>query len=145
MTPHQLDLLSAASRHVADAEHLLSAGANQSEDQAWHLAGFGPECLRKACLEDRNLDRALGHELGPQGEALLDWGIALDPQAWRYDLANWSSRQPRLAEWRPDHRYERTGTRTGLPVNELVGAARDFLDRVRADLWADGRISGRES
>lgn len=144
MTPDQLELLSAAGRHVADAEHLLSTGSHQSQDQAWHLAGFGPECLRKACLGDRAFDRTLGHELGPRAEALLDWGIALDPYAWRYDLSGWSEREPRLAEWRPAHRYEGTGTRSGQAVTDLVDAARSFLERVRADLWADGRISGRE-
>lgn len=144
LTPEQLELLSAARRHVADAEFLLSSGAHSSPDQAWHLAGFGPECLRKACLEDRALDRAIGHDLGPDAEALLDWGLSLDPHAWRYDLAGWSGRAPCLGEWRPDHRYERTGTRRPDDVSELVQAARTFLDRVQADLWADGRVSGSE-
>ena len=144
MTSDQLDLLSAASRHVADAEHLSSPGRHCSPDQAWHLAGFAPECLRKACLEDRALDRALGHELGPDGEALLDWGVALDPHAWRYDLADWSLSSPTIADWKPAHRYEATGSRSGEPVTELVGAARRLLERVRADLWADGQITGRE-
>ncbi len=60
MTPRQLDLLSAARRHIADAEHLLAHGAHRSEDQAWHLAGFGPESVRKACLEGRDARSRLG-------------------------------------------------------------------------------------
>lgn len=37
-------LISAALRHVRDAEQLLTS----SPDQAWHLADFGPECIRKS-------------------------------------------------------------------------------------------------
>lgn len=144
LTTEQHKLLSAASRHARDAEHLLEQGSHQSQDQAWHLAGFAPECLRKACLEDRAFDHALGHDLGARGEGLLDWAIALDPRAWRYALAEWSSSAPCLLEWRPDHRYERTGTRSGAKVEELVSSARHLVDRVRADLWADGVIAGRE-
>ena len=125
---------------MADAEYLLEA----SPDQAWHLAGFGPECLRKACIEERMLDHALGHDLGPRSEDLLDWGIALDPHAWRYGLVDWSSQEPLLATWRPEHRYEKTGTRSGKVADELVTAARGLVDRVHADLWADGRITGRD-
>ena len=67
MNPEQVRLLSAARRHITDAEHLLEPGLHQSQDQAWHLAGFAPEC-------------------------------------------------PALQEWRPDHRYEATGTRHGATV-----------------------------
>lgn len=139
LTSRQLDLLSAAARHVEDAEHLLH-DAPASPDQAWHLAGFCPECARKACFEDAILDQALGHDLGPDGDRLLDWWIPLDPGAWRYRLDGWSQQEPRLAEWRPDHRYDRTGTRRGVPVEELTASARRLLDGVVADLWTDGRL-----
>ena len=66
----------------------------------------------------------------------------MDPHAWRYDLMDLAGQAPRLGEWHPSHRYERTGTRHGDPVAELVEAARGFVDRVLADLWADGRITG---
>lgn len=136
LTARQGALLSAAARHVGDAERLVGT----SPDQAWHLAGFGPECARKACLEDAILDHALGHDLGPNGEALLEWWIPLDPSAWRYRLAGWAQREARLAEWSPNHRYESTGTRVGVPVAELTESARRLLDDVVADLWSDGRL-----
>lgn len=139
LSHRQRALLSAAARHVRDAERLLADGS--SPDQAWHLAGFGPECARKACIDDAVLDRALGHELGPDGEALLDWWIPLDPHAWRYDLADWSTAEPGIADWRPESRYEQTGTRSGIPVEALVGSARRLVDRVIADLWSDGWLS----
>lgn len=140
LTGHQRALLSAAVRHVGDAERLLGS----SPDQAWHLAGFGPECARKACLEDAILDHALGHDLGPNGEALLEWWIPLDPAAWRYRLAGWARRAPCLAEWSPNHRYESTGTRVGAPVKELTRSARRLLNGVLADLWSDGRLDEGE-
>jgi hypothetical protein len=139
LTDRQRALLSAAARHVRDAERLLVVTPT-SPDQAWHLAGFGPECVRKACLEDAILDLALGHDLGPQGEVLLEWWIPLDPSAWRYHLAGWAQHTPRLAEWNPSHRYESTGTRFGGPVRELTERARQLLDGVVADLWSDGRL-----
>jgi len=143
MTPRQLAFISAALRHVEDAEHLLTSGSHRSEDQAWHLAGFGPECVRKACLEDRALDRALGHNLAADTEHLLEWGLSLDPHASRYGLVGWAG-APQLADWDPTHRYDRTGTHVGDPVAALVASARNLVHRVHADLWADGRITGRE-
>ncbi len=146
MEPRQLGLLSAARRHVRDAEHLLAEGPGRSPDQAWHLAGFGPECVRKACLADDLLDKALGHDLGEAADALLEWGLALDPHAARYHLDGWVDSYPVLSKWKPSHRYDRTGAhddRDGS-VTGLVQAARALVDRVVADLWADGRITGRE-
>lgn len=140
LTPRQRSLLSAAGRHVRDAERLLQ-GRDASPDQAWHLAGFGPECARKACLEEAVLDHALGHELGPAGETLLEWWIPLDPLAWRYHLAGWAQDEPHFAEWRPAHRYEASGTRHGDPVRELVASARRRVNGVLADLWSDGRLA----
>jgi hypothetical protein len=49
---HAVDLLSAALRHVRDAEHLATPNhSGYSPDQAHHLAGFGPECAQKATLQ----------------------------------------------------------------------------------------------
>jgi hypothetical protein len=139
MTERQINLVSAAQRHISDAEQLAMAGSTYlSLDQAWHLAGFGPECIRKACLRERAFDRALGHEFTPESEALLDWAIALDPQAWRYHLLGWSKTVSRLAEWDPNHRYERTGKRPESNIRELVQGASGVVRRVICDLWTDG-------
>ncbi len=144
LTPRQLAFLSAALRHVADAEHLLAQGAHQSQDQAWHLAGFGPECAKKACVDDGMLDRVLGHDLGMDAEPMLEWGLALDPRASRYGLVGWPKRRPILESWTPNHRYDATGAHTGTRVAELVALAREVVGRIQADLWADGRLSGKE-
>lgn len=138
-------MLSAALRHVRDAETLLQTSEfPKSPDQAWHLAGFGAECLRKACLDDSLLYQALGHDLGAKTEPLVEWGISLDPHAWRYKLASWCTRLPNLAEWQPAHRYERTGTRTSAVVASFVAEITQLVDSTFADLWADGRLSESE-
>ena len=135
MTPDQVALLSAAIRHVRDAEALLAA----SPDQAWHLAGFGPECARKACLSERWADKALGHQLGLVAEPALATAIALDARAARYRLDAWSSNWPSFTAWTPEGRYHRTGAHAPA-APALVGEARAAVDRVVCDLWADGAL-----
>jgi len=76
-------LISAALRLVRDAEHLLEPGAQQFPDEAYYLAGFGPECARKACLESRSFDKVLGHDFADFAESTLDVACALDPHAHR--------------------------------------------------------------
>lgn len=131
-------LLSAALRHVRDAKNLLSG----SPDQAWHLAGFGPECARKACLHVSPWShRLLGHELGSGADEILEWVMDLDPQAHRHSLDPWAS-SPILMSWKPDHRYEATGTcrRQGRDVNDLVATAAEVVDRLHWEMWADGLL-----
>lgn len=109
---HQLGLLSAARRHVSDAERL----ATESPDQSWHLAGFGPECARKALIfepavQAAVLNKALGHDFsGVADENLLDWVMRLDPWAHRYSPSSWAREHAILTAWKPQHRYEATGT-----------------------------------
>lgn len=137
LTPPQLALVSAALRHVQDAERLLTS-PTPSPDQAWHLAGFGPECVRKACLQETVLHLPLGHDLGEAGDALLEWWIPLDPAAWRYGLTGWAEAE--LEQWRPEHRYERTGRRTVAAAGALTRRSRERVDGVVAALWMDGRL-----
>ncbi len=137
----QIRLLSAARRHVADAERLLQ----ESPDQAWHLAGFGPECARKAGLFDgglaaRVVDQRLGHDFGPFADQVLDWVSRLDRHAHRYQLDGWTAQYPVLGSWSPNHRYDATGTVTTRDVNGLVATARQLVDRVSAELWMDGLL-----
>ena len=67
------DLLSAAIRHVRDAELLAStAGPNRSLDQAFHLAGFAPECARKATLPRSTFDKSIGHGTTAASELSLE-------------------------------------------------------------------------
>lgn len=134
------DLVSAALRHVRDAEHLVTPGPNSSLDQAYHLAGLGPECARKATLSSGTFRRILGHDLGTRGDALLQFWRALDPDAFRYEPLEIATRFPALASWRIDCRYERSGTRTEGTAVDLVREARKHVDGIVSALWADGRL-----
>src|SRR5580658_3108474 len=99
--PHALSasrvaLASAALRHVGDAATLASG----SPVQAYYLAGYGPECARKAALtfatekQALELDKAVGHGFGDDAETALAMWCALDPLALRYTLHHWKGREP---------------------------------------------------
>ena len=131
-------LLSAALRHARDAEALLK-GAHQSVDQAKHLAGFGPECARKATLTAGWLAKPLGHTIVPADE-LMEFVVALDPVAHRYQADDWKSRYPDLASWSPQCRYDKTGTCPFDLASRVVEQARAAVAAVLGALWSDGRI-----
>jgi len=137
------DLISAALRHVRDAEHLLAPGSYRSVEQALHLVGFGPECARKACLDETIADKALGHDIKGAGDAVVDLLIALDPSASRYGLAAYSSTLPHLAKyWKPDCRYMATGKPEAIEqsVTTMVQEARTFVNACVTELWCDGAL-----
>lgn len=134
-------LLSAALRHVRDAEHLGEpAQAHTSLDQAFHLAGFGPECVRKAALAGPTFDKVIGHDLAP--EAILRTAFALDPGARRYRISGWAAKYPALSQWTPEARYEETGTRLQAMVEPLLREARAAVDAIVIALYCDGRLPG---
>jgi hypothetical protein len=135
-------LLSAALRHVRDAERLLELAPYQSIDQAYHLAGFAPECARKAAIPARTYDLAIGHGVGHASELALDYALATNVSAHRYDLKDWRTRYPQLAAWKEIVRYEATGKRQASEVTALVKEAREIVDQMTYALWADGLIPG---
>lgn len=139
LSPEATVLVSAALRHARDADHLASQGEHISPDQAYHLAGFGPECARKATLLTRWLDQAVGHDFGGLGEAVLDLATALDPVALRYQPLSFEVRYPDLAAWDVGCRYERTGTRSMAEARRICQQARDAVDSIVLGLWLDGR------
>jgi hypothetical protein len=135
--------LSAALRHVRDAEYLVdTTHSGYSIDQAYHLAGYGPECARKATLSLRWFDKIIGHQLGESAENLLDFIVSLDPWSGRYNPTNWGPRFPALVEWRETCRYEKTGQRTQAETEVVVKEARKVVDELVLALWMDGKISG---
>ncbi|XXT20823.1 hypothetical protein WME94_04550 [Sorangium sp. So ce429] len=136
-----VDLLSAALRHARDAEHLLDPAAGYtSPDQAYHLAGYGPECARKATISLRWLDQALGHGAESSAADVTAFTLDLDPLARRYDVPMDAARWPALSAWRVDARYQRTGARPRPEAQALCQEARQVVDSVVVALWADGRI-----
>lgn len=134
-----LALVSAALRHVRDAAHLAHVGAPAtSPDQAYHLAGFGPECVRKASIASAQVRKILGHHLGAEGDQLLRFWLALEPTALRYEPYDVSARYPALAAWKPDCRYERSGSRSSEDAVQAVTAARSHVD---ASSWLSGQTA----
>ena len=136
-------LVSAALRHVRDAELLLDpTHGRPSPDQAFHLGGYGPECARKATLSVNWFDKVMGHRMDAGIEDLLATAVALDPTSSRYDTRSWSARHPALAGWSEQSRYDRTGTRSKIEANRLVEEAREIVDGLTLALWMDGRLPG---
>ena len=137
------DFASAALRHIRDAEHLITAGAHVSRDQAWHLAGFAHECARKACIGGSWVPRMLGHGFSTADERVVEIAIALDPRASRFPVRSWADRFPAIATWHPDHRYERTGTCDGTTnrnIEDLVKQGRESVDACVVALFIEGSL-----
>lgn len=144
-------LISAALRHVRDAEHLDGDHAHASPDQVEHLAGFGPECARKALLDLHHfdkfladaLDRVLGHDLGSHGDLVVALAVAFNPALRRYSVTGWADEYPELKEWKPECRYHQSGD--GKPADKrqaLLATARTITDDATVVLWLDGRLEG---
>lgn len=142
ISPSASGFLSAALRHIRDAEHLADASnPGRSLDQAYHLAGFGPECARKATLSSRVFDKSLGHDFGLSSNQVLDFATAVEPFAHCYSPYDWNRLYPALSRWSEGSRYKRTGTCQESEVKALVSDARRAVDRVFFLLWADGRLA----
>ena len=140
--PAELKLLSAALRHLRDAEHLADASSPHcSLDQAYHLAGFGPECARKAAIAASWANKPLGHDLGDDAEFVLDLALALNPSASRYEVRAWERTYPALAAWKPDCRYQATGTYQRSQTEPLIRDASLAAIEIMAAMWADGRVA----
>lgn len=133
-------LVSAALRHVRDAEHLVAEGPHASPDQAYHLAGYGPECTRKATLSVRWFDKAIGHRFDESNEDALEFAIALVPLAERYAPRRFGMRFPALSRWREDVRYHETGACDRAEAERCVCEAREATNDLLFAMWADGRL-----
>jgi hypothetical protein len=137
------DFVSAALRHIRDAEHLAASGEHTSLDQAWHLAGFAHECARKSLIRAGWVPRILGHDFTKADEHIVDIAIALEPSSGRLPLPAWAARFPAVGRWRPDHRYERTGAVAAAQdrdIGALVSQAREGVDHSVAALFIEGTI-----
>jgi hypothetical protein len=144
MADTKSDFASAALRHMRDAEHLIANEMHVSRDQAWHLAGFAHECARKACIREAWVPKLLGHDFSSASDEVVEVAIALDPRAGRLPLRLWASRYPAVAAWRPDHRYEQTGTSDDAEerhIEDLVKQGREAVDACIVALFLDGSLA----
>lgn len=141
LSNQQMGMISAALRHIADAEALLES----SPAQSLYLAGYGPECARKAALtrwpspaEDLR-NKAIGHRFDDPAEVALGWFCDLDSLAPRYSLLRWKKAHNVLGEWKEDVRYGRSDRVTVTKARRFLEAARELTLGTVAKLWADGR------
>lgn len=153
--------LSAALRHIRDAERLATPNEPFfSLDQAEHLAGFAPECARKALLDLTHLpsevadafDKLLGHDFGELAEQAIGLALALNPAARRFNVEGWGTRFPELKEWREECRYQVSGVAAARELREqtrrqplwlqdkLLPAARTLVDEAAVALWIEGTV-----
>lgn len=133
--------ISAALRHIRDAEHLWTPGAHRSVDQAFHLAAFGPECARKAALGVHGFDKAIGHGFDDQNNVALEIAESLQPAAVRYGLLDWNVTYPELSKWKVHTRYWKTGTADLEETKKLIEDARSAVNDIVFALWTDGLLN----
>lgn len=142
LSSHQMELVSAALRHISDARTLLPS----SPVQAMYLAGYGPECIRKAALmrlpgdEEDQRNRAIGHRFGKPEELTLKLFCDSDTLAPRYRLTGWKSQVNVLGDWKEDLRYGRSDSVPRGRATRLVDACETLTVQTLADLWSDGRL-----
>ena len=141
LSGEQSAMVSAALRHIEDAHWLLDI----SPVQAAYVAGYGPECARKAALaswtDRENLrNRMIGHRFDQTAEIALSLFCDLDPLAPRYNLQRWTSRRSTLGEWKEDLRYARSDALPRARARRIVEAATALTTETLAKLWADGRL-----
>jgi hypothetical protein len=117
-------LVSASLRHPRVAEQLVADGPERSLDEAFHIAGFGPECAQAACLGEEWFARAVGHGFHTGASENLKFLLALDPSARRYLPADWGAQYPIPNEWTVTSRYQPTGTFDVVRATEMTMAAR---------------------
>lgn len=146
------ELMSAALRHIKDAERLADSSQpdSYSLEQAFHLAGFAPECARKACLQMGDADKVMGHDFGDCAEAVLSTWLSLDAHAHRYRPDRFLERYPGLNTWTPESRYKPNGfllrprggnnDPTVDSCEKLLEDARAATDDILLMLWTDGKI-----
>lgn len=160
LTPQALTLVAAAQRHLRDAAYLADYAHDhpahrdgepvyRSLAQAYHLAGFAPECIRKAILGTRTFDKALGHRFRQAGdphsnEDMLAVIMATDPFAARYYSTSsaWAQAYPALAAWAETARYDADNDPKFEPakVAELLHSADSAVQGIVLRLWLDGRL-----
>ncbi len=113
---------------------------------AYYLAGYGPECARKAALtwpdarSAKEIDKAIGHGFHKQAELALAHVLAVDPLAARYELPRWQTRFLKLAAWSEDKRYESSQMFGAAAARGVLREANEVVTEVIAALWADGRL-----
>ena len=134
------DFASATVRHWQTTDRLASEGYWQ---QAAYLAGYIAECSLKSLLERTATTippRAVGHDLVTLVGDALELAWILTPLTRRYPIPPINSGAPGIGEWRPEHRYARTGFLSEKRFKQIVSEARDVGSSVLIGLVLDGAL-----
>ena len=86
----------------------------------------------------------LGHDFDNSGERIMEMAIALEPRAGRFPVSEWGKRYPAIVPWRPDHRYDRTGSSASdqsRDVESLVRQGREAVDACIVALFLAGTLT----
>lgn len=102
--------------------------------------------MRKGCIDETLVDKALGHRIDGAGDAIVDFLLALDPVASRYVEATTAELPIRSRHWSVECRYIATASPgfDGSVLRDLINEARSFVDGCLLSLWCDGAITTQD-
>jgi HEPN domain-containing protein len=129
--------LSAASKHLHDAELLVAAGR---PDNAAYLSGYVAECALKGLLHAQHgfSGRGFGHDLPALSRAATSFAVALSPVVKRYIPPAGPDAASLLSAWAPDMRYQADQTIPEPTARMWLRAANSFHREIIVPMRLDG-------
>jgi len=134
------DFASATVRHWQTTDFLASEGYWQ---QAAYLAGYVAECALKSLLMHTTVTippKDISHDLARLVGDALELAWILTPATRRYPIPRINPGSPGIGEWRPEHRYARTGFLPEKRFKRIVSEAQIVGSSVLIGLVLDGVI-----
>jgi hypothetical protein len=131
------DYVSAVIRHWNDSILLQD---NCRYDNAAYHAGYVVECALKGLVRHGGPSPvALGHDLTLLAGGALSLAILLSPSLSRYPTPQAGTLPSLPPAWRPEMRYQRTGSVARGDCQKIILAAQSYLEQVTMALILDGR------
>lgn len=131
--------LSAASKHLHDAELLLAA---DRPDNTAYLSGYVAECAMKGLLGAQHgfSGSGFGHDLPALSRAAASLAVTLSPVAARYVLPTGPDEASLFSSWHPGLRYNADQTTPEPTARTWLRAANSFHREIILPLRLDGFI-----
>ncbi len=129
--------LSAASKHLHDAELLLAAAR---PDNSAYLSGYVAECSMKGLLQAQHGLSGIGfrHDLPALSRAAASLAVTLSPVATRYVLPRGPDEAALFSTWQPGLRYQADQTIPEPTAQAWLRAAGSFHREIIVPLRLDG-------
>jgi len=129
--------LSAASKHLHDAELLLAADRS---DNAAYLSGYVAECAMKGLLQAQHgfMGIGFGHDLPAMSRAAASLAAILSPVATRYMLPSGPDEAALFTSWHPRLRYNADLAIPKPTAQAWLRAAKSFHRQIIVPLRLDG-------